>query len=399
MKQQHMILRCTRASTRDLFLGTFSTLQTAVPDDMTLMVEVDNLTKDKVSELAQHPDVVAIAPSVPMKLIEPIAVMEDVAADVDQITWGIQAVGATTSPFTGDGVTVAVIDTGIDSTHQAFAGVKFIEQDFTGEGNGDEKGHGTHCAGTIFGRLSAGGRIGVATGIKTALIAKVIGQKRGGSSEHMVRAIQWAVENGANVISMSLGIDFPKTVSQLEGSGLPPEIAASRALEAYRTNVQLFERLAALIKAQAPFSQPCIIVAAAGNESQRNKNADWEVSVGPPAVAEGIISVAAIGPQADGQSGFMPTGFSNTGATVAAPGLNIISAKSGGGFISMSGTSMATPHVAGVAALWAQKLIAAHSLNASVLTARLVGSATSKEMGKDFDPSDIGAGIVQAPQE
>jgi subtilisin family serine protease len=102
------------------------------------------------------------------------------------------------------------------------------ERDFTGEGNGDLEGHGTHCAGTIFGRDVSSTRIGVARGVKTALIGKVLGSQ-GGSSESIVTAIQWAVDNGAHVISMSLGMDFPGFQKQLQQSGLPPELATSLA--------------------------------------------------------------------------------------------------------------------------------------------------------------------------
>jgi hypothetical protein len=70
-------------------------------------------------------------------------------------------------------------------------------------------------------------------GIKKALIGKVLGEQGGGSSEMIISAIQWAVENGANIISMSLGIDFPGFVRQLEENGLPTEIAASRALKVF----------------------------------------------------------------------------------------------------------------------------------------------------------------------
>jgi subtilisin family serine protease len=81
-------------------------------------------------------------------------------------------VGADTSPFSGDGIVVAVLDTGIDASHPAFEGVDIVQKDFTGEGVGDQHGHGTHCAGTIFGRTSEGTRIGVAPGVKKALIGK-----------------------------------------------------------------------------------------------------------------------------------------------------------------------------------------------------------------------------------
>jgi len=59
--------------------------------------------------------------------------------------------GADSSPFTGDGIVVAVLDTGIDASHPALSGVEIVEYDVMGDSNGDQNGHGTHCAGTIFG--------------------------------------------------------------------------------------------------------------------------------------------------------------------------------------------------------------------------------------------------------
>ncbi len=395
MKEKHIILRLARAVTRDLFLGGgIATASEAESLAAGLTVEIEEIDRNRISTLSRHSDVVAIAPSIPMKLIEPTAVEEVVAPTAQEVAWGVRAVGADTSPFTGSGIVVAVLDTGIDASHPAFAGMSIIQNDFTGEGSGDQHGHGTHCAGTIFGRNTGDMRIGVAPGIEKALIGKVLGAQ-GGSSEQIVSAIQWAVDSGANVISMSLGMDFPGLVKQLQENGLPVELATSRALEGYRTNVQLFERLIALINAKANFLQPTIVIAAAGNESARETSPDFEIAVSPPAVADGIISVAALGEDPDG---FAVAPFSNTGATVSGPGVGVISAKMGGGFTSMSGTSMATPHVAGVAALWAEKIKTTGLLSPTLLTARLISSGSSTGLKAGFDPFDIGAGLVRAPQ-
>ncbi|MDQ3644958.1 MAG: S8 family serine peptidase, partial [Actinomycetota bacterium] len=122
------------------------------------------------AELLRDPEVLAIAPEMPIRLIEPVA---EEAALGDEV-WGIAAVGADKSPFTGAENVVAVLDTGIDSSHPAFEGVTLVEEDFSGSGICDRQGHGTHCAGTIFGRDVEGTRIGVARGVSRALIGKVL---------------------------------------------------------------------------------------------------------------------------------------------------------------------------------------------------------------------------------
>jgi len=389
MKEKYIILRNTRGgpSPGTSAGGGVATATTSAPS---ISVEVEEVDRRDVPALSRRADVESATPAVPMKLIAPIMGKDMASPAAQEVSWGVRAVKADTSPFSGDGIVVAVLDTGIDATHPAFAGMEIIEEDFTGEGNGDTHGHGTHCAGTIFGKTTGNRRIGVAPGVKKALIGKVLG-RGGGGSDQIVEAIQWAVKNGANVISMSLGMDFPGLVKQLEEGGMETEPATSVALEGYRANVHMFERLASLVKGN---KTGVVIVAAAGNESHRPL---YEIAVGLPAVCEGIISVAALG---QGSTGFSVAPFSNTFANVSGPGVEIISAKPGGGFAAMSGTSMATPHVAGVAALWAEKIKkGVGSLSALELNTSLLGSATRDNLQAGFDPSDIGLGQVQAPQK
>jgi subtilisin family serine protease len=358
-------------------------------------VEVDELTARRVEEVSRHRDVAAVAPVIPMKLIAPVGLHRAANPKSTSTAWGIHAVGADTSPLSGDGVTVAVLDTGIDASHPAFDGVELVQRNFTDESDEDLDGHGTHCAGTIFGRDISGKRIGVAPDVPTALIGKVLGQD-GGGSDVILTAIEWALHNDAQVISMSVGIDFPGLVADLEQEGVPTELAISMALESYRENILLFERLGSLVQARASFTGPCLLVAAAGNESRRDEDPNFMIAVSPPAAADGIVSVAAVGPDPDG---FTIASFSNYGARLSGPGVDILSAQAGGGLTTMSGTSMATPHVAGVAALWAEKLMKTANFTQQRFTDRLVGSAITASLKPDFSPADVGNGVVQAPQD
>ncbi|AKB49990.1 putative subtilisin [Methanosarcina barkeri str. Wiesmoor] len=353
-------------------------------------LEYAELTKRESNDLRRDPRTLAIAKPMPMKLIAPVGSLD---APTATKSWGIDAVRASESPFDGTGVTVAVLDTGIDPNHPAFKGMKLVQKNFTTEIDNDIHGHGTHCAGTIFGQDVNGVRIGIARKIKCALIGKVLG-KEGGSSDTIAKAIQWAVQEGANVISMSLGIDFPGYVDWLvhdQGMNINP--ATSQALEEYRANVNLFTELVRVVAAHGAFGQSAIIVAASGNESNRPK---YEIAVSPPAAATGIVAVGALNKSG---KGFNVAEFSNNQVNIAAPGVNIISAKAGtSGLISMSGTSMATPHAAGIAALWAQRqLKLTGRINNVSLMAQLIASGTFDSLVPGSEEDDVGTGIIQAP--
>ena len=352
-------------------------------------VEVLHLDSTEVQAVARDPAVEAIAPVIPIKLIAPLTEL-GMPAETPGIAWGVTAVGADKSPFTGNGVVVAVLDTGIDTAYPAFTGLTIIKRDFSGEGNGDWHGHGTHFAGTVFGRPVDGTRIGVAPGVNRALIAKTIGSK-GGSSDALVLALNWAIEEGAEVIVLSLRFDLVTLQRQFREL----DSMSERPLEAFRANVRLFDSLFKFMRGLSA-TRPLVIVAAAGNESQRELNPNAMAGVCSPADSDGIISVAAL---SQSLNGLTISPFSNTGAQLSAPGARIVSARAGGGLTSFSGTSMAAGHVAGVAALWIEKLKAAGLQGASFLSARLLSSASRSALQPGFDPFDVGYGIVRAPQD
>ena len=368
---------------------------TAAPPVAT--VEVGPLSSRHLRDRQRDPEVQAIAPSMPIKLIEARAVvgMDDAAAAAAPV-WGISAVKADTSPFTGAGVTVCVLDTGIDAGHVAFQGVNIAQMDFSGSGNGDVQGHGTHCAGTIFGREVDGKRIGVAPGVTKALIGKVLGNDGRGSSEAMFKGVNWALDNKAHVISMSLGFDFPGFVQHLvHNNGLRIDVATSRALDGFLANVRVFDELMKLNGVMGAFGTSAIVVAASGNESGRDEQPPFRISASLPAAATDVVSVGAVGQNG---ASFAIASFSNINPDLCAPGVNIVSARRGGGLLALNGTSMATPHVAGVGALWWQAVLASSAPHtAQTVIARLLASCRNNVFSPGTDVTDVGEGMITAP--
>jgi subtilisin family serine protease len=358
---------------------------------VTAEMDVTSLTPAEAAEVRRSTGAV-VAPLLPMKLVEPVTTTDVDAPLGPMHAWGVEAVGALDSPYSGAGVTVAVLDTGIEAEHEAFRGLRVVERDFTGEGDGDRIGHGTHCAATIAGRAVAGCRIGVAPGIEELLVGKVVGSD-GGSTDRLVEALLWALRSGAHVVSMSLGLDFPGLVARWTDEGLPVEPATSRALEAYRESLRLFEAIADVLRAQRPRGRAPVLISATGNESRREGDPAYTIGVAPPAASDGFVAVAALGRDPDGS--LRLADFSNAGARVAGPGCEVLSARRGGGLRVMSGTSMAAPHVAGVAALWAERLMEQSGhVDGGVLLDRLVGM--SREL-QGVATIDVSAGLVQAP--
>jgi subtilisin family serine protease len=219
----------------------------------------------------------------------------------------------------GEGAKVAILDTGVDADHQDLADAIVDKKDFTGDGIEDENGHGTHCAGVVGARLNGVGFVGVAP--KSELyIGKVLANNGSGAYSWISEGIYWATESGVDIISMSLG-----------GSG---------------SDSELYKAI------QYALFHGVFVICAAGNEGSLFMN-----SIGYPGRYGGVITVASHDRNGN------PSGFSSRGGEVdvMAPGSDIWSTYKKGGYAELSGTSMATPFVAGLAAL----IVAKHNSSSS----------------------------------
>jgi subtilisin family serine protease len=373
---RYLVLRIDGAIPAGLSkLQSMETLKPELLDEMRaspprLTVETTSLSDTQREEVLRDPRQEA-APMIPMALVDPVDASPAEAdaalraAKAAGASWGIGAVRADkyaispTRPAERD-IPVAILDSGIDRTHPAFSGIKtwhtknFIKPGPAGADNPDVpdgKGHGTHCASTIFGQDLGGVRIGVAPGIMTAIVAKVLDDNGRGSNEAVSDALQWAKGKGARIFSMSIGFDFPAIVDNLKVAGWTERAAISKALQSYRDNVRYFDKLVDFLTFDGR-----LLIAAAGNDSRRGKpgQPDQLIDVSMPAATENVISVGALG-QTD--TGFAIAPFSNIHPILSAPGVGIVGAKVGGELVAMNGTSMACPHIAGLAALWWDSLL------------------------------------------
>ncbi len=337
---------------------------------------------------------VAFAENVPVALIEPT--FESSSSDAS--IWGLAAIGADSPAFDGSGVRAAILDTGVDITHPAFLGVEFETADFTNTGLEDVKGHGTHCAGTFFGRAVEGRRIGVAPGIRNVYSAKVLDNKGRGTSANVFAALHEAIYSfQANVVSLSLGFNYAKSVELLVEKGLPLDIATGRALSLMMENSRLLDKFVQLAnQATGTVCNGATIIAASGNSSKRNENSSFISPSSIPASTNGIVACGALGRK---ENTFHVSPFSNSDVSVSAPGEDIVSASSGGGLSSKSGTSMACPHAAGVAAMIWEKArkerVNAKAIPTYVISELEVTCDSTKIANHQFEES--GHGIVVCP--
>ncbi|GAB3158865.1 S8 family serine peptidase [Myceligenerans halotolerans] len=281
--------------------------------------------------------------------------------------------------FTGDGVTVAVLDTGIDATHPDLGDVVVAQEDFTGTGSAvDGQGHGSHVASIVAGSgdASDGVNSGMAPGAGI-MVGKVLDDDGFGDESSIIDGMEWAASQGADIINMSLG-------SSWYTDGTDPMALAVDQLTA---------------------EHDALFVIAAGNDGM-------DESIGTPGSASSALTVGAV------DDDDLITGFSSRGPRIdgaikpdiVAPGEGIVAARAAGTqlgspvgehYVAASGTSMAAPHVAGAAAAVLQ---ARPDLTAPELKAVLMGSADptgasvfEEGAGRVFMPTAIEQPVVADP--
>ncbi|MFD4944943.1 S8 family serine peptidase [Streptomyces sp. NPDC058409] len=295
----------------------------------------------------------------PLAGVKKVWLNELTTIQLDKSVPQIGAPAAWSRGYDGSNVKVAVLDSGIDATHPDLAGRIAEAVDFTNSPKGpvDEHGHGTHVASTIAGtgQASDGLRRGVAPGAKL-LIGRVCGQDGTCSSDAVIAGMEWAAKSGADVVNMSLGGPPSDGTDPLSKS-------VNKLSLDYGT----------------------LFVIAAGN------NGPTSGTVGSPGAADEALTVAAVD-KSDQMATFSSRGPRiGDGAAkpdIAAPGVAITAARAKGTamgkpvddyYTTASGTSMATPHMAGAAAIIAQQ----HpDFTGRQIKALLM--ATAKDLGHDL---------------
>jgi len=326
-----------------------------------LGVALVGVEEEKVSQMRLSTTGFLVIPEKAVYIPDEVPVEND---NNNKAAWGIRATGVLHSPYTGAGVKVAILDTGFAINHPDFEEREITAISFVPDETIDDlHGHGTHCTGIACGSVNEEGeRYGVASGAHI-FVGKVLSDMGSGAQSWILNGMEWAVKNGCKVLSMSLG----SPVSEGESYDIAYERAAQFAL-----------------------SKGTFIVAAAGNDSRRSKNLFSPVA--SPADCPSILAIAAVDQELQ-VGDFSNRAINSSGLIdIAAPGVDIYSSWSmPTRYRTLSGTSMATPHVAGIAALLFEKYPDA------------TPAMIEKELRKNahilpLAVEDVGAGLSIAPK-
>jgi len=270
------------------------------------------LTDGEITALQQNDNVAMVEDDAPCYALggpfAHLAVENQPSPLAETIPDGVQQVNAPQAwgYSQGKGIRVAVVDTGIDFTHPDLrpnyvGGTSFVPGAATPM---DDQGHGTHCAGTIAAAVDGSNVVGVAP--QASLYAvKVLDQNGSGQFSWIIAGIDWCIQNGIHVVSMSLG-----------GSSAPT------ALETM---------------CNTAWDKGLLLVAAAGGSQRQDPVPPAVSNVGYPAKYRNVIAVSAI----DSANVIAPFSSCGPEVDVCAPGVRVLSDKLGGGTTTMSGTSMA----------------------------------------------------------
>ncbi len=332
-----------------------------------LNICVVNCPATIAAQIAAHADASAVLSIEPEHKVYAIGTTSEQFTRPEYIntsneTWGLTATNNSSTKFKGRGISVAVLDTGIDATHPDLSAVVDLsrQQSFLRDGDThDRNGHGTHCAGIVAGSSQPehAPTYGVAPEVNL-FIAKVLDEQGCGDVRGILGGLNWAVANRCEVVSLSLGASFESPAVMFEEAG-------RRALDA-----------------------GTLVVAAAGNNANRDNGQFGFVM--RPANSRSIMAVGAVDRK------MRPASFSSRSSVVSGgevdivgPGVEIFSCWPGqGSYKAMSGTSMAVPFVVGTAAKCAE----ATGARGRDLWKLLLESALSLP----HPTVDVGAGLIQA---
>jgi hypothetical protein len=329
-----------------------------------------------IAELMERDDITVLSLDREILLEEPVLVPRKAYPDPAKVTYGVRHIRAEEVwellGITGSGVTVGILDTGY-ADHPDLQGKIRAARDFI-SGNPDNqpndgKGHGTHCLGTIGGGNTSGRAIGVAPNVNF-LVAKIFSDQGATWSSAILRAMQWMADPDHNPSTA----DHPLIVSNSWGGGMREE--SMRRL--FKDAVQTWRSLG------------IVPVFAAGNSGPGPYSIHFPGAF-PQALAVGATNRKDEIPEFSSRGPIIVDGQRIIKPDISAPGVQVLSAWHKGGYARLNGTSMATPHVAGVIALM---LEANPWLGVGAISKVL--QETSKDLGTPGKDFQSGAGRIDA---